>query len=89
MWFSCWFYKRRNQKIVKITKNKIPFLIPGIGSQGGDLEMMLKAIKENLSIHRISASSSLAYAYEKYNLNPKNAALKEAQKLNDKARVFF
>lgn len=77
------------KRIVKITKNKLPFLIPGIGSQGGDLEMILKAIKENIAIHRINASSSLAYAHEKYGGNTVEAALKEAKKLNEKIRNYF
>ena len=75
------------KKIVKITKGKnIPMLIPGIGAQGGDLEMVLKAIKEDLPIHRINASSSIAYAFEKKGGNPAEAALVEAKKLNEKIK---
>ena len=77
------------KKITKITKNRIPLLIPGIGSQGGDLEMVLKAIKGNLPIHRINASSSIAYAYEKTGGKPADAALKEAEKLNSVIRKYF
>ena len=77
------------KRIVKITKNQLPFLIPGIGAQGGDLEMILKAIKENISIHRINASSSLAYAYEKQGGNAADAALKEAKKLNEKIGEYY
>ena len=73
------------KKIVKITDNKAPMLIPGVGAQGGDLELVLKAIKSNPSIHRINASSSIAYAHEKGG-TPVDAALKEAQKLNQTIR---
>jgi len=70
-------------RIVKITKGKdIPFLIPGIGAQGGDLQMVLKAIKNEILIHRINASSSLAYAHEKHKTSPEKAALIEANNLN-------
>ena len=76
------------KKIVKITDNKVPLLIPGIGAQGGDLKMVMKAIKSNPSIHRISASSSIAYAHEKGGA-PADAALKEAQKLNETIRKYL
>src|SRR3989338_6917901 len=75
--------------IIKITHNKVPFLIPGIGAQGGDLEMVLNAIKSNLKIHRINSSSGISYAYEKAGGRPADAALKEAEKLNNKIRKLF
>jgi len=78
------------KRIVKITKGKnVPFLVPGIGSQGGDLEMVLEALKEELPIHRINASSSIAYAYEKKGGKPVDAALAEARKTNETIRKFF
>ncbi len=78
------------KRIVKITAGKsIPFLIPGIGSQGGDLEMVMDAIKKGPHIHRINASSSIAFAYEKQGGKPKDAALAEARKLNGQIRRFL
>lgn len=77
------------KKIAEKTKNQAPFLIPGIGAQGGDLNMVLKAIKNNIAIHRINASSSLAFAYEKSKLAPAQATLKEAEKLNKTIRTYF
>lgn len=74
------------KKLAKTTKNKVPFLIPGVGTQGGDLEMVMKAISENPTIHRINASSSIAYAYEKQGGKPADAAVKEAKKLNEVIR---
>lgn len=80
------------KQITTITKNKVPLLIPGIGAQGGDLEIVMKTIggkKNNPYIHRINASSSIAFAYEKLGGKPKDAALKEARKLNDGIREFL
>ncbi|MBD3210924.1 orotidine-5'-phosphate decarboxylase [Candidatus Micrarchaeota archaeon] len=74
------------RKIVEQTGNKVPMLIPGIGAQGGDLGMVMEAIGENVAIHRINASSSIAYAHEKHGGNPVGAALKEAENLNKKIR---
>lgn len=77
------------KRIAKITKNKLPMLIPGIGAQGGDLDTVMSAIKNNPFIHRINASSSLAYAYEKHKLSPRESALKEADELNRKMKKYF
>lgn len=77
------------KSIIKITKGGIPFLIPGIGAQGGDLEMVLDTIKPNPYIHRINSSSSIAFAYEKYKISPKQAALKEARLLNSQIQKIL
>lgn len=77
------------KKIMEITKGETPFLIPGIGAQGGDLEMIMDAIKKNHYIHRINASSSIAFAYEKHGLSPEESALKEAKTLNGQIRKYL
>jgi orotidine-5'-phosphate decarboxylase len=78
------------KRVVKITKGKsVPLLIPGIGAQGGDLDMVLEAVKDDLPIHRINASRSIAYAFQKQGGNPADAAVKEAEKLNKKIRKYF
>lgn len=77
------------KRIMKITKGKVPLLIPGIGAQGGDLGMVLKAMKGNIPIHRINASSSIAYAFEKHRGRPADAAAKEAENLNRVIRKYF
>ncbi len=74
------------KRIMEITKGEVPFLIPGIGAQGGDLDMVMGAIKQNPYIHRINASSSIAFAYEKHGLSPEESALKEARLLNEQIR---
>jgi orotidine-5'-phosphate decarboxylase len=71
------------------TRNSVPFLIPGVGAQGGDLEAVMKAIKGNPALHRVNASSSIAYAYEKQGGSPAEAALKEAGKLNSTMRKYL
>ena len=78
------------KEIVKITKAQVPFLIPGIGSQGGDLDMVMGAIKENPHIHRINSSSGIAFAYEKRGGSPEEGALAETKELNGQiARHLF
>ena len=66
---------------------EIPFLIPGVGSQGGDLKATIEALKNSgtdLRIHRINASSSINYAWEKRG-SPNEyaqAAVEEIRRLN-------
>ncbi|MFN7088482.1 MAG: orotidine-5'-phosphate decarboxylase [Candidatus Paceibacteria bacterium] len=77
------------KRIAEITNGKVPFLIPGIGAQGGDLNMVMSAIKKNPYIHRINASSSIAFAYEKRGLSPEQSALAEAKDLNSHIRKYL
>jgi orotidine-5'-phosphate decarboxylase len=76
------------KKIVRATGNRVPLLIPGIGAQGGDLKMVMDAVKGNVPIHRINASSSIAYAFEKGG-RPAEAAVREAEKLNFVIRRYL
>ncbi len=76
-------------KINKICKDEVPFLIPGIGSQGGDLEIVMKAIGKRPFIHRINSSSGISYAFEKSGENTVSSALKQAQKLNKEIANFI
>jgi len=64
----------------------VPMLIPGIGAQGGDLGMVMEAIKDEPHIHRINASSSIAYAFERHGGSPADAAAREAARLNGTIR---
>jgi orotidine 5'-phosphate decarboxylase subfamily 2 len=70
------------KSITSITKDQVPFLIPGVGTQGGDLDMVLNAIKANPKIHRINSSSGISYAYQKTGEKPEVSAVNEAKKLN-------
>lgn len=77
------------KKIASLTKNQVPFLIPGVGSQGGDLGMVMKALSKNPYIHRINASSSIAYAFEKKGTDAVSAAYLEASKVVKEMRKFL
>lgn len=77
------------KQIAKITKNQVPFLIPGIGTQGGDLKSVLHAIKENTIQHRINSSSSIAFAYEKFGGKPEQAALQVTRLLNSEISKYI
>ncbi len=65
-----------------------PFLIPGIGAQGGSFEV-LSAVKENPFIHRVNSSSSIAFANEKYSLGTVKSAVKEAEFLNSNIKKYL
>ena len=47
---------------------EIPYLIPGVGTQGGSIEEVMAILKRftDVRIHRINASSSINYAWKKY-----------------------
>ncbi|MFH0975580.1 MAG: orotidine-5'-phosphate decarboxylase [Spirochaetota bacterium] len=69
------------------SKKDIPLLIPGIGSQGGDLKKIISILKnyKDIKIHRINSSSELNYAYKKFTNLPFSDASAEALKqLNGK-----
>jgi len=71
---------------------EIPLLMPGIGIQGGKIELVMNALKPfgNISIHRINSSSGICYAYKKYHkLHYAEAAVKALKELNDKVASFL
>jgi len=76
-------------RVVKLVGKDVPMLVPGIGAQGGDFDV-LKALRENPMIHRVNSSSSIAFAWEKKGGKPEKAAVKEAEFLNKEIgkRVF-
>jgi len=82
-------YPEQLEKISDIFLNsgkEIPFLIPGVGAQGGSIEEVIKVIKRSsdISIHRINASSTLNYAYKKFkNLKYDDAAAEALKQMND------
>ena len=71
---------------------EIPFLIPGVGAQEGDLKATVRALKNSgtdLRIHRINATSSINYAYEKEKTNDyAGAAVRELKRLNEEVGKF-
>jgi orotidine-5'-phosphate decarboxylase len=65
---------------------EIPLLIPGIGSQGGNIKDVVDIFKQysDMRIHRINSSSAINYAYKKYKkLHYAEAAAKALKDLND------
>ena len=66
--------------------HRVPFLIPGVGKQGGsglEVSNVLKKHHADLSIHRINSSREINYAYEKTGTTDyADAAVKAIQELN-------
>jgi len=68
-------------------RKQVPFLIPGVGKQGGTIKEVIDALiktKNPLWLHRINSSSGINFAWEKEQ-NPEDfagAAVREIQKLN-------
>jgi len=64
---------------------EVPFLIPGIGAQGGSLEAVLGILKKggDIRIHRINSSSGINFAYKKYEgMHYADAAVRALDELN-------
>lgn len=67
------------------SNREIPLLIPGIGTQGGDLEKVVRALKlhGNVGIHRINSSSAINYAYKRFEgMHFAKAAIRAMEELN-------
>ena len=65
---------------------EIPFLIPGIGTQGGDLTEVVRILKKSgdVRIHRINSSSGINYAYKtRADLDFPDAAVSALRDLNN------
>ncbi|MGL4368761.1 MAG: orotidine-5'-phosphate decarboxylase, partial [Spirochaetota bacterium] len=63
----------------------IPLLIPGIGSQGGDVNAIVSILKKygDIRLHRINSSSGIIFAHEKEKgIAFQKAAVNELEKLN-------
>ena len=70
----------------------IPLLIPGVGSQKGDLKEVIKILKRfpEKRIHRINSSSAINYAYKTSSTsNFGEAAVKALENLNNKIESFY
>ena len=80
-------YPRELSEIIETFTGKdraVPLLIPGIGTQGGDLAAVLNAIKSyEVELHRINASSSINYAYLKRKTGYADAAAEEILSMNE------
>lgn len=64
---------------------EVPLLIPGVGTQGGDLKGVLDVLKKfpDIRIHRINSSSAINFAYKKKpGLSYAQAAVEALRELN-------
>ena len=82
-------YPKELSELLEFFKEKgkeVPFLIPGVGKQGGSASEIAKILKDksDVLIHRINSSSGINYAYKRYNMkNYAEAAVKALNELNE------
>ena len=77
-------YPAQLKEIVATFKKPVPLLLPGIGTQGASIQDLPNEVKNR--IHRISAGSSIIYAYQEQryqNSEYVEACLKEIKDLNN------
>ncbi|MCL1834036.1 MAG: orotidine-5'-phosphate decarboxylase [Leptospirales bacterium] len=77
--------------IFTASKREIPFLIPGVGAQGGSIKDVMNVLKDtpDFKIHRINASSSLNYAYKTFkNMKYDDASAEALKQMNDEINSF-
>lgn len=71
----------------------VPYLIPGVGKQGGSLEEVLSIIaapEKTAHLHRINSSSELNYAYKKTGTTDfAGASVKALKEMNGSAKKLF
>lgn len=69
---------------------EIPFLIPGVGTQGGSISEVMTVLRKcpDVRIHRINASSSINYAYKTYKeMKYDDAAVEALKQMNGEIGV--
>jgi orotidine-5'-phosphate decarboxylase len=64
---------------------RTPFLLPGIGAQGGSVEALAPAFQPGRAAGLITASRSIANAHEQHHHDPAEAARREAERLREAA----
>ena len=78
--------------VFRKSKKDVPLLIPGIGSQGGDLEATLKYLTAytDIKLHRINSSSAINYAYKEQEcVHFAEAAVNALKGLNDEIEMLI
>ena len=60
---------------------RTPFLLPGVGAQGGDVRALAPAFAPGRAGGLVTASRSIANAYEQHGADPADAARAEAERL--------
>jgi orotidine-5'-phosphate decarboxylase len=64
---------------------RTPFLLPGIGAQGGDVAALAPAFAPGRAGGLVTASRSIANAHEQSAKSPEAAARAEAERLREQA----
>ena len=64
---------------------RTPFLLPGIGAQGGDVRALAPAFAPGRAAGLVTASRSIAGAHEQHGGDPAQAARAEAERLREQA----
>jgi orotidine-5'-phosphate decarboxylase len=62
-----------------------PFLLPGVGAQGGDVASLAPAFAPGRAAGLVTASRSIAHAHEQSGGDPATAARTEAERLRELA----
>jgi orotidine-5'-phosphate decarboxylase len=62
-----------------------PFLLPGVGAQGGDVQSLKPAFAPGRAAGLITAARSIAHAHEGTDVPPPLAARTEAERLREQA----
>jgi orotidine-5'-phosphate decarboxylase len=62
-----------------------PFLLPGVGAQGGDVAQLRPAFAPGRAAGLVTASRSIAHAHEGAGGDPAAAARREAERLRELA----
>ena len=62
-----------------------PFLLPGIGAQGGDVAALAPAFAPGRAAGLVTASRSIANAHQARRRRPPDAARAEAERLREQA----
>jgi orotidine-5'-phosphate decarboxylase len=68
---------------------RTPFLLPGIGAQGGDVATLAPAFAPGRAGGLVTASRSIANAHETAGRDPAEAARAEAERLREAAWALF
>ena len=84
-------FPRQLEEIIHLfdeSGKQIPLLIPGVGTQGGDIESVARILHDSKhkKVHRVNASSSINFAYKEEgyrSLHFAVAAVEALKKLND------
>ena len=64
---------------------RTPFLLPGVGAQGGDVRDLAPAFAAGRAGGLVTASRSIANAHEEHGGAPGDAARAEAERLRERA----